>query len=152
MEKLSPRVDRVVKLANQIAREYEQEYVGTEHVLLAIAREGSGVGARILHHCQLDEARIKDEVDKLIKASLEDTWVFGRLPGSPHFKNVVAKAIEEARGLGSKTVCTEHLLLGLLAEKGCVAQRSLKALGLTARQVREEIMRLMSESRLSPDA
>ncbi len=152
MEKLSPRVDRVVKIANQIAREYEQEYVGTEHVLLAIAREGTGVGAQILHQCHLDEDRIKEEVDKLIKASLEDTWVFGRLPGSPHFKNVVAKAIEEARGLGSKNVCTEHLLLGLLAEKGCVAQRALKTLGLTARKVREEVMRLMPAPRSNLDA
>lgn len=152
MEKLSPRVDRVVKLANRIAREYEQEYVGTEHVLLAIAREGSGVGARILHHCHLDEDRIRQEVDKLIMSSMEDTWVFGRLPGSPHFKNVVAKAIEEARGLGGKTVCTEHLLLGLLAEKGCVAQRALKTLGLTRRKVREEIMRMLPDSRSSLEA
>ena len=145
-EHLSRRVDQVIKLANQIAREYEQEYVGTEHVLLAIAREGTGLGARILRERGLDEVKIQAEVNKLMKASLEDTWVFGRLPGTPHFKNVIAQAIEEARNLKSREVCTEHLLLGLLAEKGCVAQSALKALGLTARAVREDILRAGSDA------
>lgn len=139
-EHLSSRVDQVIKLANSIAREYEQEYVGTEHILLAIAREGTGVGARILKNRKASEARIKEEVEKLIRSRLEDTWVFGRLPGSPHFKNVIAHAIEEARQLKSREVCTEHLLLGLLAEKGCVAQQALKALGLSVKAVREDVL------------
>jgi ATP-dependent Clp protease ATP-binding subunit ClpC len=140
-EQLSERVNRVIKLANQIAHEYEQEYVGTEHVLLAIAREGSGLGAQLLRDKGLTEAKLKAEVDKLIQASLEDTWVFGRLPGTPHFRNVVARAIEEARGLKSKTVCAEHLLLALLAEKGCVAYEALRSAGMTLKSVRQEVMR-----------
>ena len=72
---------------------------------------------------------------------MEDTWVFGRLPGTPHFKNVIAKAIEAARELRSKEVCTEHLLLGLLAEKGSVAHAALKALGVTSRSVREGVLK-----------
>lgn len=141
-EKLSPRVHRVVKLGEEIAREYEQEYVGTEHVLLAISREGTGLGARILEQGGATEDRIRREVEKLVKASLEDTWVFGRLPGSPHFKNVVARAIEEARELNSREVCTEHLLLALLAEKGCVAQAALKDLGFNTKSVREQVTQL----------
>jgi ATP-dependent Clp protease ATP-binding subunit ClpC len=139
MEHLSRRVDQVIKLANQIAREYEQEYVGTEHVLLAIVREGTGLGARILQEQGASEERIKAEVAKLMQARLEDTWVFGRLPGSPHFRNVIAQAIEEARRLKGSEVCTEHLLLGLLAEKGCVAHSTLKTLGVTAKIVRDSI-------------
>ncbi|MBI4580740.1 MAG: hypothetical protein HY718_13620 [Planctomycetes bacterium] len=138
-ERLSPRVDQVIKLANAIAREYDQEYVGTEHVLLAIAREGTGLGATILRDSSATEERLRAEVDKLVKASLEDTWVFGRLPGSPHFRNVMARAIEEARDLSSKHVCTEHLLLALLAEKGCVAQAALKSLGVTPKSVRDQV-------------
>lgn len=145
-EKLSPRVDQVIKLANSIAREYEQEYVGTEHVLLAIAREGTGLGAKILEHHGASETRIRQQVDKLIKASLEDTWVFGRLPGSPHFRNVIARAIEEARDIKSKQVCTEHLLLALLAEKGCVGQAALQALGLTSKGVREQVVKATSSA------
>lgn len=138
-EKLSPRVDQVIKLANNFAHEYEQEYVGTEHVLLAIAREGTGLGAKILTDQGADETSIRKQVDQLIKASLEDTWVFGRLPGSPHFRNVIARAIEEARSLGSGEVCTEHLLLGLLTEQGSVAQAALKSLGFSAKSVRDKV-------------
>lgn len=140
-EHLSRRVDHVIKLANSIAREYEQEYVGTEHVLLAIAREGTGMGARILRDQAVSEEKISAEISKLIKASLEDTWVFGRLPGTPHFKNVIAHAIEAAREIKSKEVCTEHLLMGLLAEKGSVAYAVLKALGISTRVVREEVLK-----------
>jgi len=143
-EHLSSRVDQVVKLANTIAREYEQEYVGTEHILLAIAGEGTGIGAQILKDRGATPDRIRAEIEKIIRSRLEDTWVFGRLPGSPHFKNVVARAIEEARALGTREVGTEHLLLGLLAEKGCTAQQALRALGVTARQVREDVLAAQS--------
>ena len=145
-EQLSKRADRAVKLAREIAREYDQEYVGTEHVLLAISQEGTGAGSRILLDSGATEDVIRAEVDKRIQASLEDTWVFGRLPGSPHFKNVVANAIEEARDLASKNVCTEHLLLGLLKERGSVAYGPLKALGLSLKSVRTDIGRLDAET------
>ncbi|HSW46377.1 MAG TPA: Clp protease N-terminal domain-containing protein [Phycisphaerae bacterium] len=145
-EQLSKRVDGVIKLANQIARQYELEYVGTEHVLLAIGKEGTGLGAAILGRHGITHDKLKAAVDKLIQASLEDTWVFGRLPGTPHFRNVVALAIEEARNLKSREVCTEHLLLGLLDEKGCVAQKALREFGLTAKQVREDILAAQTKS------
>ena len=141
-EQLSERVDQVVKLAHKIARSYDQEYVGTEHLLLAIGEEGTGIGAHILQAHGATYEKLKGEVDKLIQDSLEDTWVFGRLPGSPHFRNVIALAIEEARKLKTKEVCTEHLLLALLLEKGCVAQKALRELGLTAKQVREEVKQM----------
>ena len=138
-EKLSTRVEGVVKLAHDIAREYEEEYVGTEHVLLAISREGTGVGAKILLNYGATPEKIKEQVDQLIKHSMEETWVFGRLPGSPHFKNVVAGAIEAARQLESKEVCTEHLLLALLKEKGSVAYNALQSLGIKIEIVRNDV-------------
>jgi ATP-dependent Clp protease ATP-binding subunit ClpA len=138
-EHLSPRVEKVIKLANRIAHEYGQEYVGTEHILLAIVEEGTGKGMRVLTTHGLDEMKVKAEVDRLIEKSMEDTWVFGRLPGTPHFRNVVARGIEEARDLGSNEVCTEHLLLGLLREKGSVAYNALINLGLNLAEVRKEI-------------
>jgi|CXWL01.1.fsa_nt_gi ATP-dependent Clp protease ATP-binding subunit ClpC len=138
----SQRVAVVIKLANQIAREYEREYVGTEHVLLAIAREGSGVGAAILQKNRISEEKLRREIDLLIKKQLEETWVFGRLPGTPHFKNVVASAIKECQEIGAKDVCTEHLLLALLLEKGSVAYKALKAAGLTYDQAVKDARQL----------
>jgi len=141
----SQRVAEVIKLANQIAREYEREYVGTEHVLLAIAREGHGIGSAILKNNGISEAKLRTEVDRLIKKQMEETWVFGRLPGTPHFKNVVASAIRECQDLGAKEVCTEHLLLALLLEKGSVAYKALKAVGLNYDQAIEDARKLTSE-------
>ncbi len=141
-EKLSTRVEGVVKLAHDIAREYDEEYVGTEHVLLAISREGTGVGAQVLLKHGATPETLKEQVDQLIKHSMEETWVFGRLPGSPHFKNVVAGAIEAARQLESKEVCTEHLLLALLKEKGSVAYNALKNLAIKIEDVRSDVAEL----------
>ncbi len=140
LPKLSQRVSDVIKLANTIARDYEQDYVGTEHVLLAVAREGTGRGAQLLQQRSVTKATLKSEIDALIKNQLEDSWVFGRLPGTPHFKNVIATAIEECQELGSKEVCTEHLLLALLKESGSVAFQALKALGVSAKEVRSELI------------
>ena len=143
-EHLSRRVEKIIKLANRIAHEHEQEYVGTEHVLLAIMEEGTGNGVAILAQHGINEAKVKVEVENLIQKSMEDTWVFGRLPGTPHFRNVVARAIEEARKLESKEVCAEHLLLGLLREKGSVAFKALTNLGIKIQDVRTAVAKLQA--------
>lgn len=138
-EKLTPRMDRIIRLSQEIAREYEQDYVGTEHLLLAILSDGSGVGSAILNSHGITMGKAKRVVDELIRSRMEDTWVFGRLPGTPHFRNVMASAIEEARQLESKVVCSEHLLIALSREKGSVAQVSLGELGISAGTIRAEI-------------
>ena len=138
-EKLTPRMDRIIRLSQEIAREYEQDYVGTEHLLLAILSDGTGVGSAILKNHSVTMAKAKRVVDELIRSRMEDTWVFGRLPGTPHFRNVMASAIEEARQLESKVVCSEHLLIALAREKGSVAQVSLSELGISAGTIRAEI-------------
>jgi ATP-dependent Clp protease ATP-binding subunit ClpC len=135
-----------VKIANRIAHDYGQEYVGTEHVLLAIVEEGTGKGMDVLAKHDLNAGKVRAEVERLIQKSMEDTWVFGRLPGTPHFRNVVARAIEEARALGSKEVCNEHLLLGLLREQGSVAFNALTNLGLQLTTVRQQIAQLEKAS------
>ncbi len=136
-ESLSHTVQEVIKSANEIAREFHQEYVGTEHLLLAIARRGESVGAQILEQHDVTPAMLRKRIDKLAQASMDETWVFGRLPGTPHFRNVVANAIEQARAHDSNHVCSQHILLGLLMEKDCVAQRALDEVGVTVDSVRK---------------
>jgi ATP-dependent Clp protease ATP-binding subunit ClpC len=145
LPKSSRRVAEVIKLANAIAREYEREYVGTEHVLLAIQQEGTGVGAAVLQKNGVTPKKLRTEIEKLIKTQLEETWVFGRLPGTPHFKNVVANAIKECQELGAPAVCTEHLLLALLKEKGCVAFEALKAVGVTYAQSKKDVAAIAAD-------
>lgn len=131
----------IVKLANRIAHESDLEYVGTEHILLAILRHDGGHGARVLRRFGIDEERASRTIQRLRQRDKEDTWVFGRLPGTPHFRNVMALAIDEATQLESKEIGSEHLLLALLREKGSMAQRVLSKLGLTLSACREAVLR-----------
>ncbi len=141
--------DEIVrKVAQEIAREFELDYVGTEHILLAILRHNQGVGARVLARLGVSEASARNKVDELMQRAKEDTWVFGRLPGSPHYRNVVALAIDEATQLEAKEIGSEHLLLGLLREEGSTAQSVLHDLGVTLRKCRAEVLKELS----SPDA
>jgi ATP-dependent Clp protease ATP-binding subunit ClpC len=139
-EKLTPRMDRVIKLSQRIARDYGQDYVGTEHLLLAILEEGTGMGVEILREFTVDLPKTKEVVDRLVKSSLDDTWVFGRLPGSPHFRNVMSAAIEHARQLESKVICTEHMLMALAKEPGSVAHSALAELGVRASSIQQKIL------------
>jgi ATP-dependent Clp protease ATP-binding subunit ClpC len=144
-EKLTPRMENIIKLSQQIARDYEQDYVGTEHLLLAILQDGEGLGADILNELGVDLARTRKAVDKLIQSSLEDTWVFGRLPGTPHFRNVMSRAIEEARQLESKLVCSEHLLLALAREDGSVAHAALAEMGVRVGAIRSALLKRLEQ-------
>lgn len=144
LQHLDGDAEAIMKTAQSIAREHDQEYVGTEHVLLAILRSPGTRAARVLLKLGVDEARGRAAVAELIQKSKEDTWVLGRLPGTPHFKNVVALAIEEATQLKSKSVGTEHLLLALIREQGCVADRALHKLGVRLKRVRDEVVQQFS--------
>ncbi len=140
-EKLTPRMERVLRLAQHIANDYAQEYVGTEHLLLAILKDGTGQATDILAALGVDFASAKGAVDRLIRDRMADTWVFGRLPGTPHFRNVMEKAIEEARQLESRVVCAEHMLMALAREEGSVASAALSSLGVGPAAIRAEIVR-----------
>jgi ATP-dependent Clp protease ATP-binding subunit ClpC len=145
-----PQLDKnaaqIVKtVAQQIAYEFELDYVGTEHILLAILRAGEGVGAKVLKAFNVSEDGAHTTVEEVLKRDMEDTWVFGRLPGSPHYRNVLAYAIDEATQLEAKHIGSEHLLLALLREEGSTAQRVLAKLGVTLKNCREEVLRQLGK-------
>lgn len=143
--RLNAVADEIVrKVAQEIAYEYGLDYVGTEHVLLAILRCNQGVGARVLARLGVDEARARRKLEEQMQRAKEDTWVFGRLPGSPHYRNVVALAIDEATQLEAREIGSEHLLLGLLREEGSTAQAILNDLGVTLSKCRAEVLKELS--------
>jgi len=141
---MNPDASKIVALANEIAHEYELEFVGTEHVLLAILRHNGGIGASVLAKFGITEEKARAVIDDLVQRSKEDTWVFGRLPGSPNYRRVIEHAIEEASQLEAKQIGSEHLLLGLLRETGTTGQQALAKLGVTLKNCREEILRQLS--------
>ena len=130
-ETFTPRVEQVIKIARELARDGDQEYLGTEHVVLGICREGTGLGAKLLETFSITEAKLHEQIAQRVRKSMEETWVFGQLPGSPNLKSAVARAVELAREFNCTKVCTEHLLLSILKEKGSIAERCLNSLGLT---------------------
>lgn len=142
-EHLSTRANKAMHISQQIAREMNFDYVGSEHVLLGILEEGTGAGALLLKEAGLTRTRIRQELDAITAQQMEETWVIGRLPGTPHFRNVIAKAIEEAQGMGHNYVGPEHLLLGLLNEKGCVAEKILTKSGVTIPTARQRINQVL---------
>ena len=129
-------------LANQEAQRFNHEYIGTEHVLLGLVKEGSGVGANVLKNLDVDLRKVRLEVEKLVKSG-PDMVTMGRLPQTPRAKKVIEYAIEEARNLNHNYVGTEHLLLGLLREQDGVAAQVLMNLGLKLDEVREEVLNLL---------
>jgi ATP-dependent Clp protease ATP-binding subunit ClpC len=144
-ERFTDRARKVMALANQEAQRFNHEYIGTEHILLGLVKEGSGVGANVLKNCEVDLRRVRLEVEKLVKAGPEMVTM-GKLPQTPRAKKVIEYAIEEARNLNHNYVGTEHLLLGLLREHDGVAAQVLRNLGLKLEEVREEVLNLLGAS------
>lgn len=143
-ERFTDRARKVMKLANQEARRFHHEYIGTEHVLLGLFKEGRGVAAHVLKHFDLDLRTIRVEVEKLIQSGPKLVRMRG-LPRTPRAKKAIQYAMEEARNLGHNYVGTEHLLLGLIREHEGVAAHVLTNLGLNFEDVRKEVLQLLAD-------
>src|SRR5436190_8700162 len=141
-ERFTDRARKVMALANQEAQRFNHEYIGTEHILLGLVKEGSGVGANVLKNLDVELRKVRLEVEKLVKSG-PDMVTMGKLPQTPRAKKVIEYAIEEARNLNHNYVGTEHLLLGLLREHDGVAAQVLMNLGLKLEEVREEVLNLL---------
>ncbi len=146
-ERFTDRARKVMQLANQEAQRFNHEYIGTEHILLGLVKEGSGVAANVLKNLDVDLRKIRLEVERIVQHGQGgDQVVMGRLPHTPRAKKVIEYSIEEARNLNHSYVGTEHLLLGLLREHEGVAAQVLMNLGLKLDDVREEVLNLLGHN------
>lgn len=141
-ERFTDRARKVMALANQEAQRFNHEYIGTEHILLGLVKEGSGVGATVLKNLDVDIKKLRLEIEKLVKPGPEMVTI-GKLPQTPRAKKVIEYAIEEARALNHNYVGTEHILLGLLRETDGIAAQVLMNLGLKLEDVRQEVLNLL---------
>ncbi len=141
-ERFTDRARKVMQLANQEAQRFNHEYIGTEHILLGLVKEGSGVAANVLKNLDVDLRKIRLEVEKLVQSGPEMVTV-GKLPQTPRAEKVIEYSMEEARNLNHSYVGTEHILLGLLREQEGVAAQVLMNLGLKLEDVREEVLNLL---------
>ena len=140
--RFTERARKVLVLAKEEARRFNHDYIGTEHILLGLVREGEGVACAVLQNLGIDLERLRIELEKLVSAGSVAS-VLGDIPFTPRAKKALELAAEEARGLGHNYIGTEHILLGLLREEEGIASQVLFSLGVDLKGIRKEISALL---------
>jgi ATP-dependent Clp protease ATP-binding subunit ClpC len=140
-ERFSDEGRKVMQLADQEAQRFNNEYIGTEHILLALIEEGSC--AAVFKSFGVELWKVRAHVESLILRGPE-VVTMGRLPQTPRAKSVIQYSMEEARNQNHNYVGTEHILLGLLHEQEGVGGVVLTNFGLTMENARKEVIRVLS--------
>ena len=143
--RFTERARKVIILAKEEARRFNHDYIGTEHILLGLIREGEGVAAAVLQKLDVSLENIRLEIEKLVQPG-PTTQIIGDIPFTPRAKKALELAAEEARSLGHNYIGTEHLLLGLIREGEGIASQVLLNLGMDLNSVRNEVMGLLGSS------
>ena len=144
------RVRKVLQFAREEALAIRHEYVGTEHILLGLCREGEGVAAAALQQLNVDAEDVRDSILKVVKAGVAGSHMPVDLPYTSRAKRTLELSIQEAHELQHSYVGTEHLLLGLLREERGIAAQVLVSLGATTEKVRVEVLRLLGGENSEP--
>ena len=143
-KRFTERARRVIILAREEAELYRHEYLGTEHILQGIVKDGGGIAVAIVQKSGTDLAQLKRELEKNLPRS-SNSLIIGDIPFTSRAKKVLEFAVEEARSLNHNYIGTEHLLLGLLKEKEGVACRVLNSFGMYFDDVKEKIVEMFKE-------
>ncbi|MPZ50574.1 MAG: AAA domain-containing protein [Dehalococcoidia bacterium] len=143
-DKFTERARRVLTLAQEEAQRFNHNYIGTEHLLLGLVREGDGVAAKVLNNLGVELSKVRSAVEFIIGRG--EKSVSGEIGLTPRAKKVIELAVEEARRLNHSYIGTEHLLLGLVREGEGIAFGVLESLGVSLERVRTETARILSQS------
>lgn len=140
--RFTERAQRVLMLAQDEARRFNYPYVGTEHLLLGLIREGEGIAARVLQGLGIELESVRYQVEQIIGKG--GAAVVGEIGFTPRSKKVLELSFEEARNLGHNYIGTEHLLLGLIKEGEGIAAKVLENLGANMELVRKQVIQMLS--------
>jgi len=143
-ERFTERARRVIILAREEAGRFRHDFVGTEHILLGLIRDGEGIATAVLQRLGLRLETVKAEVERAL-AGFQKTLTFGEVPFTPQAKRVLELSIEEARQLGHNYIGTEHLLIGVMKEGQSIAAKILESLGARLDEVRQETLALLGD-------
>jgi len=143
-DKFTERARRVLTLAQEEAQRFNHNYIGTEHLLLGLVREGDGVAAKVLANLGVELNKVRSAVEFIIGRG--DRSTMGEIGLTPRAKKVIELAVDEARRLNHHYIGTEHLLLGLVREGEGIAAGVLESLGVNLERVRAETTRILSQS------
>jgi ATP-dependent Clp protease ATP-binding subunit ClpC len=142
-ERFTDRARRVIVLAQDEARMLNHNYVGTEHILLGLAREGDGVAARALESLGISLAVVRQQVEEIIGRGQQPPPQ-GHIPFTPRSKKVLELSLREALQLGHTYIGTEHILLGLIREGEGVAAQALVGVGVDLNRARQQVIQILS--------
>ena len=143
MERFTDRARRVVRLAEEEARMLSHNWIGTEHILLGLIREGEGVAAKALESLGISLEAVRRQVEEMIGRGQQAASE--RIPFTPRAKTVLELSLREVKELRHHYIGTEHILLGLLREGDGVAAQALVALGADLNQVRQQVIQLLQD-------
>ncbi|CAB4622035.1 unannotated protein [freshwater metagenome] len=141
-ERFTDRARRVVVLAQEEAKQLNHNYIGTEHILLGLIREGDGIAAKALAELSISIDNVREQVQEIIGQG--QTAPTGHIPFTPRAKKVLELSLREALQLGHNYIGTEHILLGLIREGEGVAAQVLVKLGADLTRVRQTVIQLLS--------
>src|SRR6184192_302698 len=146
-DKFTERARRVLTLAQEEAQRFNHGYIGTEHLLLGLVREGEGVAAKVLANMSIELNKVRSAVEFIIGRG--DRMVAGDIGLTPRAKKVIELAVDEARRLNHAYIGTEHILLGLVREGEGIAAGVLESLGVNLERVRAETTRVLQQNQPS---
>jgi ATP-dependent Clp protease ATP-binding subunit ClpC len=143
-DKFTERAKKVLVLAQEEAQRFNHNYIGTEHLLLGLVREGEGIAAKVLSNLGVELNKVRSAVEFIIGRG--DRMVIGDISLTPRAKKVIELAVEEARRLNHNYIGTEHLLLGLVREGEGIAAGVLESLGVNLEKVRTQVIQVVSQA------
>jgi excisionase family DNA binding protein len=143
-DRFTKRARTTLTFAQEEARNLQHNYVGTEHLLLGLIREGGGVAGQVLNNLGADMQQLRQDIEKIIGRGDSDV-TNANIPLTPRVKRVIELAVDEARHLQHQFLGTEHLLLGLVREGEGIAARVLRERGIEMERVRAETLRVLQQ-------
>ena len=143
-DRFTKRARHVLTLAQEEARSFQHNYIGTEHLLLGLVREGEGIAAQVLRNLGVEVNQVRSAVEAIIGRG--DRIVLGEVGFTPRAKKVIELAVDEARRLNHRFIGTEHLLLGLIREGEGIGAGVLESLGVRLDQARTEVLRVLRQN------
>src|SRR4051812_13586225 len=148
-DKFTERARKVLQLAQEEAQRFNHNYIGTEHLLLGLVREGEGVAAKVLSNLGVELNKVRSAVEYINIIVCGDRIVLSEIGLTPRAKLVIERAVDEAILLNHNYISTEHLLLGLLFDGEGIAVGVLESVGVAPEKVRRQVLQEISEVNVS---
>ena len=143
--KFTKKAEKAIQYADEIATSMGHDYIGTEHILYGLVKEGSGIASKVLENQGVTPEKVLEKIEMFIGVNEENENMISTMGFTPRTKRVIENAFREARKLGSDYIGTEHLLIGIMREGDSVAVRIMMELNIDPQKLYNEIVKVLNE-------